>query len=644
MSKFKHLGASNNDETPEFFGAGSTKTPDVDAAVVYAEVVLDAALTAAARRSLKQHPRLHVLLTNSATETELIAEHVKNQDRAPLVYWVTELQRLKGRNRLVGRDSLDKLQYRSVLFVTHDLNMLDPAVHAVCDLMITLPRLTAARLRQVIRKLTGQTARHVTQEMAALDLEVILACLRPGMPARQCVHNLQRAVERRYPECVMAGPTLAQLPLTRPVRAWADRLLADIEMVNRAELPTSALKHGILEGPPGTGKTSIARALAASAQWNFVETRVDKWLSTGDGALGGATKNLRLYFEELRASEPAIGFLDEIDSIPDRNRLSPHGRDWWTPLVTQFLTEIDGIRQSGKKILLLGATNHFTNLDPALVRPGRLSHRLSVLPPETAEEVADLFRHYLGRQLDENALKRLGRLARGATPAAIEAWVDAAKALARSKDRPLTLADMTAQIIPKQQMSDQDRNTVALHEAGHAVVARVLGHDVASVSILETGVSGGHVLSRMPTELPALGDIEDLVTVIFAGRAADLTFGSGANTGASDDLERATRLLVTAYQDQGLGDQLTSNAALTGREMPGAALDRIEKDLRRLLDRATGILRENEAVVRRVANLLMSDWVLGPSDLADIFDRAGSEAAAERLPSSPDEPFGCGGH
>ncbi|KFL30300.1 hypothetical protein JP75_17200, partial [Devosia riboflavina] len=90
--------------------------------------------------------------------------------------------------------------------------------------------------------------------------------------------------------------------------------------------------------------------------------------------------------DEVLVNEPAIGFMDELDALPNRATLDNRGRDWWTPLINLFLTEIDRVRKSGKKVLLLGATNYYDRLDGALIRPGRLQQRVSVLPPRTEAE------------------------------------------------------------------------------------------------------------------------------------------------------------------------------------------------------------------------------------------------------------------
>src|SRR5690606_11304801 len=110
-------------------------------------------------------------------------------------------------------------------------------------------------------------------------------------------------------------------------------------------------------------------------------------------------------------------------ALPDRAALDARGRDWWVPIITLVLTEIDRLRLSGKRVLLLGATNYYERMDDALVRPGRMQQRIRVHAPETTKETTDLFRFYLGSDLDEANVVAMAELVSGATPAMVEGWV-----------------------------------------------------------------------------------------------------------------------------------------------------------------------------------------------------------------------------
>ena len=201
----------------------------------------------------------------------------------------------------------------------------------------------------------------------------------------------------------------------------------------RRALTPEALVYTTLEGPPGTGKSLIAASVARSAGWTFVPATVGSWFTSGDGALGGVARNVRGFVDEVLASEPAIGFLDEIDALPNRATISHRGRDWWLPVITLFLTEIDRVRKSGKKVLLIAATNYYSRLDEALIRPRQPVHRrVSVLPPQRDEEVIALLKYYLRGDLADADLTQLARIGRGATPAQVEGWLGQARGAARA--------------------------------------------------------------------------------------------------------------------------------------------------------------------------------------------------------------------
>ncbi|MBU2533623.1 MAG: AAA family ATPase, partial [Alphaproteobacteria bacterium] len=365
--------------------------------------------------------------------------------------------------------------------------------------------------------------------------------------------------------------------------------------------------------------------LARTADWCFVPSSVGAWFTSGDGALGGVAKNVKSFVDQVLSSEPAVGFLDELDAIPSRETMDSRDRGWWTPVVTLVLTEIDRLRKSKRRVMLIGATNYYARLDPALIRPGRMQQRVSVLPPETDQEVIDVLRFYLGDALDGSDLAKLGRLGRGATPAAIEGWVKEARAVARAERRTLNETDILAQMIPGDARNPADIRAAAIHEIGHTVVALRLGHEVKSVSIVPEGNSGGLTMTRMPSVVPSWEELCDAVTVALGGRAADLVVGKGAHAGAEADLAGATELLRAALERQGLGNSLVHvpNVGAGSVDVRKA----VDEQLQRLLKRAVDIVAADRALVLNLAERLVAEKMLSG---AEIEKALGEEAA---LPS-----------
>jgi len=578
-------------------------------------LALDAALSAKNRRLLKQRPHLVIIKVPATAWVMQIVHAIRQQDLALHISTATELSRVGGKSVRHGADQLSHLEDgESVIYVSQSPGeLLDDAVLAAADATVEIAVPTPGLLRRTIRTITGGMARGVTAEMAALDLPILLSAIRPGMTASECVAKLRDAVARNSSPALPPGPTLAELPLTASVRMATDLLLADLKAVKDGSMPPSQLFYPLLEGPPGTGKTLIAESLARSAGWAFIPATVGAWFTAGDGALGGVAKNVHAFADEVLSRAPSIGFLDEIDALPDRATMDNRARDWWTPVITLFLTEIDRLRKAGKPLLLIGATNYYQHLDAALVRPGRLQQRIPVYPPHNEDEVLDLLRYCLGTDLRDADLTRLARLSVGATPAMVEGWVKAARASARVAGRPLLLADLVGQVLPADERSEADIRTVALHEVGHAIVAHRLGLNVDRVSILPEGQSGGHTRARLPSIVPTWPKIRDLVTVSLGGRAADMLLNGAANAGAENDLATATSMLVAAFERQGLGEGLAHVPELRSRRLGIAKA--VEEQLGLLLQRAADLLQADRAAALALADRLVVERLLSGSDV-----------------------------
>lgn len=632
-----------DDEVPDFDTEESNTAPRENAAQALAQLALESALTRKGRALLKRHPNIVIANVPDAGWAPIIASAVKRMENAPVVRTAIEKPRQSGKYNRVGDDDLAYIRHgRSVLYISQDPeSILHEAVLAAADLTITIPPVTPALLCKLIRRVTGGIARGVTAEMARLALPVIISVVRPSSSAGACVGNLHRAVSRQPQTTRASVPVLAELPLNRTIRTWSDQLLADIGAVDTGALAPDQLVFGLLEGPPGTGKTLIAESLAESSGWSFVPSSVGTWFSSGDGALGGVAKNLKGFIETVLASEPAIGFLDELDALPNRATMDNRGRDWWTPVVNLFLTEIDRVRKSGKKVLLLGATNYYDRLDAALIRPGRLQQRVSVLPPQTESEVMAVLRYYLKGDLANVDLGKFARIGRNATPAEVEGWVKEARSVARGQGRLLSVDDILSQIVPEDNRAANDIRTVAIHEMGHAVVAHRLGQTVESVSIIPDASTGGRTWTRLESIIPTWERLLDIVAVTLGGRAADMVLGTGPNSGAEGDLATATETLLAAHERQGLRGDLAYVAAFSMRR--ANTLLAVEAELRRQLKRAKAIVQADRTLIIGLVERLITEKVLSGKEVAHVLgDRplqtrpamTGEEASTNRKPQA----------
>jgi len=258
-----------------------------------------------------------------------------------------------------------------------------------------------------------------------------------------------------------------------------------------------------------------------------------------------------------------------------------------------------------------------------MLRPGRISEKIMVYPPRTRPEIAALFQYYAGENLSTSQLQRVTDFAFALglpTPASIEAWVGIAKARALAADREITGDDVERAIAGNDSRSPADLYRVAIHEAGHAIVAHVLGIPVNAVSIVSRGDSGGSMVSDLSAFHMDRSNVEDLVTTALAGRAADIELRGNCDAAASNDLVMATQLLFDAHFRFGLFDQLLAFGVDASRlhELDLASRTSLENRLQQLMQRSRALVTGNRAAIERLAQRLLENRVVSGEDVRQI--------------------------
>ncbi len=422
-----------------------------------------------------------------------------------------------------------------------------------------------------------------------------------------------------------------------------------------------APKGVLLVGPPGTGKTLLARAVAGEAGVPFFSISGSEFVEMFVGVGAARVRDL---FEQARAKAPAIIFIDELDAL-GRARASAGaigGHDEKEQTLNQLLVELDGFDGS-KGLVLLGATNRPEVLDPALLRAGRFDRQVVVDRPDKTGRIAILDVHTRKITLAPGVdTAKVADLTPGFTGAELANLCNEAALAATRRDADaVTLDDFTVAIerivagLEKKSrvLSPREREVVAHHEMGHALVAMAVpGADpVHKVSIIPRGVGAlGYTIQR-PTEeryLMTREELENRMAVLLGGRAAEeIAFGR-FSTGASDDLQRVTaiaRAIVTRYgMDGGIGHVVYDDerpnflgqavpmggakpySEATAREIDVAVREIVAATYRRTLE----LLRAREALLRESAALLLKRETLGEAELERI--RAAAAAALLPLP------------
>ena len=417
-----------------------------------------------------------------------------------------------------------------------------------------------------------------------------------------------------------------------------------------------APKGVLLVGPPGTGKTLLAKAVAGEAGVPFFSISGSEFVEMFVGVGAARVRDL---FEQARAKAPAIIFIDELDAL-GRARAAGGtmgGHDEKEQTLNQLLVELDGF-DSGKGLVLLGATNRPEILDPALLRAGRFDRQVVVDRPDKQGRIAILAVHARKIVLaDDVDLAKVADLTPGFTGAELANLCnEAALAATRRQAEAVTLADFTVAVerivagLEKRSrvLSPHERETVAHHEMGHAIAAMALpGCDpVHKVSIIPRGVGAlGYTIQR-PTEeryLMTRAELENRMLVLLGGRAAEEIVYGHFSTGAADDLQRVTqiaRALVTRYgMHPELGHVVYEKEAgnylgqavpqfdkpyseATAREIDIAVRDIVQDSYRRTL----ALLQAREALLRASAAALLARETLGEDDLAAIRAQAAGDA------------------
>ena len=330
-----------------------------------------------------------------------------------------------------------------------------------------------------------------------------------------------------------------------------------------AKMPRGAL----LVGPPGCGKTLIARAVAGEAGASFFSISGSEFVEMFVGVGAARVRDL---FEQARKNSPAIVFVDEIDAV-GRQRGSGLGgsHDEREQTLNQILVEMDGFEQS-TNIIVLAATNRPDILDPALLRPGRFDRQVIVDKPDLKGRLAIFQVHARGKLISKEVdLEELARQCPGFSGADIAGVVNEAAIL--SARRNLKLIGMSefleaierAVAGPERKsriISDSEKLIIAYHESGHAVVQRILPKcdPVAKVTIISRGMTLGYTMA-LPTEdryLRSQAEFEDQIAGLLGGNVAERMIFGDVTTGASNDIEKATEIARNMVMQYGMSESL----------------------------------------------------------------------------------------
>lgn len=411
------------------------------------------------------------------------------------------------------------------------------------------------------------------------------------------------------------------------------------------EIGASLPKGALLVGPPGTGKTLIARAVAGEAKVPFFAISGSEFVQMFVGM--GAAK-VRDLFKQATGKAPCIIFIDEIDAIGKKRDGAFAGNDEREQTLNQLLTEMDGF-DGRKGVVILAATNRPESLDKALLRPGRFDRRIQMDLPDLEGRKAILNVHLKKVKHDSIDLDIVARATAGSSGAELANIVNEAALRAVRMGRTLVttsdLEESVETVIAGAQrkgkvLSTDEKKIVAYHEIGHALVAAMQSHSapVHKITIIpRTSGALGYTMQVDSGEqvLQSKEDLFNRIATLTGGRAAEEIVCNTVTTGASNDIEQATRLaraMVTRYGMSGKYDMMVletvNNAYLGGDTSLTCSTDTaadIDQEVLRMIkeahDKARKIISENMEIMHEAAAFLMEKETITGQEFMDIIHR-----------------------
>ncbi|MGN0771969.1 MAG: ATP-dependent zinc metalloprotease FtsH [Christensenellales bacterium] len=417
-------------------------------------------------------------------------------------------------------------------------------------------------------------------------------------------------------------------------------------------------KGVLLVGPPGTGKTLFAKAVAGESNVPFFSISGSDFVEM---FVGTGAARVRDLFDQAKRNMPCIIFIDEIDAVGrHRGAGLGGGNDEREQTLNQLLVQMDGFEKNDG-IIIMAATNRVDILDPALMRPGRFDRQIYVNTPDVKGREAIFKVHARNKPLaSEISFKVLARMTSGFSGADIENLLNEASILAARADRKVIVMEDILEAINKviagpqkksRIITDSDKRITAYHEAGHAIIAKVLPHcdEVQEVSIIPRGMAAGYTLTRPESDDSHISKnkLTDMITMMLGGRAAEEIVIHDVSTGASNDIQRATSIARSMVTEWGMSDKV-GNIFLGGEKEVFLGKDYatqhsysekigdlIDSEIKKIIDecykRAIELLKEKRDILDNMVKVLFEKETIYTSEVEMLFEGKSAEEVIDSI-------------
>lgn len=536
---------------------------------------------------------------------------------------------------------------RPIVIVAASVGHLPRALRELSPAAVRLAPLDAEVLLEHLHYCRSFTDRHA-EAYVPLDLppdtrlesmsmsDLALALRAPTAPA--VIRQIKGRLVPAKPE---GAPRLEKFPMMPELQTAIDQILRDLRDWRAGRIPWRDVTRGLLlVGPPGSGKTEIARLLSNEAGISLHATSVASWHASGD-RYSGFMRSMSGFFARAVTSSPSIVFIDELDAIGDRARAHDHNSSYTDGVVTALLEQLDGVA-SLEGVIVLAATNHLGKIDAAIRRPGRFDRIITLRNP-TPDLMPKVFAYHVGEDVGASELCAVAAQSAGMSGADVAGVVRAARAIARREQRRLTKNDLEQALAHiRRPMSAQMRERIAIHEAGHAIVAAACNLGQPEMIAITDGAG---VMQHSWTDLE--GDeatFTNYITLLLAGREAErLLLGdisAGAGGAEESDLARASAIAAAMEVSFGLGSdgplwRSTRQNAVAQLSGDVALRKSVQARLGFAEDRAQRVLKVNRLPLKQLAECLVKASVVYGSDLASLlssvppFERIGAPNLSE---------------